>query len=315
MGLFGLVLLVACGNVAGLLMVRGAGRRQEIAVRFALGASRRRVVQSLLTEGLLLASIGTAAALVLVVWLAPVMSAYGLPGLGGAHVDLQPDLALVGYAAAITLFTALVCGITPALRSTKGHITAEIQKGGSRTATGHLRMRHTFVVAQVAISLLLLVVASLFLRSLLRIASIDPGFDVAHGVVVRVPASSVAPGQQVAVSEQIAGRLRSVAGVRSVSWAMLIPLGNDLRGERFAVAGSSERGARTLRQQRRPRIFRDDAHSAAAGARFPRERPPGSAVGGRLSARASRDRTFQARKRSESWSTSHPAKQRRLSAS
>ena len=90
----------------------------------------------------------------LVMWLAPVLSEYGLPGLGGAHVDLQPDLVLVAYAAAMTLFTALVCGITPALRSTKGHITADIQKGGSRTATGHLRLRHTFVVAQVAISLL-----------------------------------------------------------------------------------------------------------------------------------------------------------------
>jgi putative ABC transport system permease protein len=246
MGLFGLVLLVACGNVAGLLMVRGAGRRQEIAVRFALGASRRRVVQSLLTEGLLLASIGTASALLLVFWLAPVMSAYGLPGLRGAHVDLQPDLTLVAYAAVVTLFTAIVCGITPAMRSTKGHITADIQKGGTRTATGHLKLRHTFVVAQVAISLLLLVVATLFLRSLLRIASTDPGFDVAHGVVVRVPASSVPPGQQVTVSEQIAGRLRTVAGVRSVSWAMLVPLGNDLRGERFAIEGRSETGARTL---------------------------------------------------------------------
>ena len=246
MGLFGLVLLVACGNVAGLLMVRGAGRNQEIAVRFALGASRRRVVQSLLTEGLLLASIGTASALLLVVWLAPVMSAYGLPGLGGAHVDLQPDLMLVAYAAVLTLVTAVVCGITPAMRSTKGHITADIQKGGTRTTTGHSKLRHTFVVAQVAISLLLLVIATLFLRSLLRIASTDPGFDVAHGVVVRVPASSVPPGQQVAVSEQIAGRLRSVAGVRSVSWAMLVPLGNDLRGERFAIEGQSERGARTL---------------------------------------------------------------------
>lgn len=255
MGLFGLVLLVACGNVAGLLMVRGAGRRQEIAVRFALGASRWRVIQSLLTEGLLLAALGTATALLLVVWLAPIISAYSLPGLDGAHVDLQPDLALVAYAAGLTLFTALVCGISPALRSTKGQIVSDIQKGGTRTATGHLRLRHTFVVVQVAISLLLLVVASLFLRSLLRISSTDPGFEVAHGVVVRVPASSVAPGQQVAVSEQIAGRLRTVAGVRSVSWAMLIPLGNDLRGERFSVQGRSERGARTYVNSVAPGYF------------------------------------------------------------
>ena len=246
MGLFGLVLLVACGNVAGLLMVRGASRRHEIAVRFALGASRRRVIQSLLTEGLLLASITTAMALLVVAWLAPVMSAYGLPGMGGAHIDLQPDRMLIAYAVAITLLTTLVCGITPALRSTNTQMTAEIQKGGSRTATGHLRLRHTFVVAQVAISLLLLVIASLFLRSLLRLTSIDPGFDVAHGIVVRVPASSVAPGQQVTVSEGIAGQLRSVAGVTSVSWAMLVPLGNDLRGDRWAVPGRSGPGPRTL---------------------------------------------------------------------
>jgi predicted permease len=255
MGLFGLVLLVACGNVAGLLMVRGASRRQEIAVRFALGASRRRVIQSLLTEGLLLASISTAGALLLLAWLAPVMSAWGLPGLTGARVDLQPDLALVAYAGAITLLTAIVCGITPALRSTKGHITVEIQKGGSRTSTGHLRLRHAFVVAQVAISLFLLVIASLFLRSLFRISSLDPGFDVAHGVVVRVPAASVAPGQQVTVSEQIAARLRSVAGVRSVSWAMLVPLGDDLRAERYSLPGGLERGPRTYVNSVSPGYF------------------------------------------------------------
>jgi predicted permease len=255
MGLVGLVLLVACGNVAGLLMVRGAGRRQEIAVRFALGASRRRVIQSLLTEGLLLASIGTAGALLLVAWLAPVMSAWGLPGLRGARVDLQPDLALVAYAGAITLFTAFVCGMTPALRSTKGHIIADIQKGGSRTSTGNLRLRHTFVVAQVAISLFLLVIASLFLRSLLRISSIDPGFDVAHGVVVRIPAASVPAGQQLMVSQQIAGQLRGVSGVRSVSWAMLVPLGNDLRAERFTLQGRSEPGPRTYVNSVAPGYF------------------------------------------------------------
>jgi putative ABC transport system permease protein len=277
MSLFGLVLLVACGNVAGLLMVRGASRRQEIAVRFALGASRRRVIQSLLTEGLLLAAISTAVALLLVVWLAPAMSAYGLPGLGGAHVDLQPDPQLAVYATVIMLITALVCGITPALGSTKGHITADIQKGGSRTATGHTRLRHTFVVAQVAISLLLLVIASLFLRSLARISTLDPGFDVAHGVVVRVPASSVAPGQQVAVSEQIAGRLRAVAGVRSASWAMLVPLGNDLRAERFAVAGRSERGPRTFVNSVGPGYFETLRIPLLRGRDFSTSDRPGAA--------------------------------------
>jgi len=276
MGLFGLVLLVACGNVAGLLMVRGASRRQEIAVRFALGASRRRVIQSLLTEAMLLASIGAAAALLFVAWLAPVMSAYGLPGLSGAHVDLQPDLMLVAYAGAVALLTAFVCGITPALRSTRSALTADIQKGGSRTATGHMRMRHSFVVAQVAISLFLLIIASLFLRSLLRLGSVDPGFDVAHGVVIRVPASSVPTGQQVMVSEQIAGRLRSVAGVRAVSWAMLIPLGNDLRGERFAVAGGSDRGPRTYVNSVAPGYFETMRIPLLRGREFSVNDRPGS---------------------------------------
>ena len=197
-----------------------------------------------------------AVALLLVVWLAPVMSAYGLPGLGGAHVDLQPDLTLVAYAGAVTLLTALVCGMTPALRSTKGRITADIQKGGSRTATGHLRLRHTFVVAQVAISLFLLVIASLFLRSLLRLSSIDPGFDVAHGVVVRVPAVvGCRPDSRCMVSEQIAGRLRRVVGVR------VGELGDgDSAGRRFARRAIRRRrrirARRTdVRQQRRAGIF------------------------------------------------------------
>ncbi len=255
MGLFGLVLLVACGNVAGLLMVRGATRQQDIAVRFALGASRRRVMQSLLAETSLLAILGGGTALVVVMWIAPALSEFGLPGLSGARVELQPDLVLAAYAAGVTLLTILFCGITPALRSTKGHITADIQKGGSRTATGHLKLRHAFVVAQVAISLLLLVVASLFLRSLVRIASVNPGFDVAHGVVVRIPASSVPAGQQALVAERVTERLRRAAGVRSVSTAMLIPLGNDLRGERFRIEGRSDPSPRTYVNSASPGYF------------------------------------------------------------
>lgn len=177
------------------------------------------------------------------IWLAPVLNAYRLTG--SAHVELQPDAPLVAYAAAVTLLTALVCGLAPALGSTKGRITSDIQAGSSRTATGRLRLRHSFVVAQVAISLLLLVVASLFLRSLMRLSSIDPGFDVAHGVVVRIPAAAVPAGEQVAMSERIGERMRRIVGVRSVASAMVIPLGGDNRGETFRIEGYPERRART----------------------------------------------------------------------
>jgi predicted permease len=273
MTLFGLVLIVACANVAGLLMARGAARRQEIAIRFALGASRRRVVQSLLTESLLLALIGSGVALLLVIWFAPVLNAYTL--IGPAHVELQPDAPLVVYAAAVTLLTALVCGLAPALGSTKGRITSEIQAGSSRTATGRLRLRHSFVVAQVAISLLLLVVASLFLRSLMHLSSIDPGFDVAHGVVVRVPASAVPAGEQVAMAERVAEQLRRVVGVRSVASAMVIPLGGDNRGETFRVEGYPERRARTSVNSVSPGYFQTMGIPLLRGRDFQRSDTPG----------------------------------------
>jgi predicted permease len=245
-GLFGLALLVACGNVAGLLMVRGADRRQEIALRFALGAHRRRVVQALLTESLVLATAGTAVALLMVIWLAPASGGLALPGLGAGHIELQPNLPLVLFASGLTFATALICGIAPALRSTHASITADIQKGDTRTSTGPLRLRHAFVVGQIAVSLLLLVVAALFLRSLMRLSYIDPGFDVAPGVVVKVPAAAIPPGQTLEFGDRVSDAMRRVPGVRSVSTAMLIPLGNDIRGERFTVQGHPERQAATL---------------------------------------------------------------------
>ena len=274
MAIFGLVLLVACANVAGLLMARGAARRQEIAIRFALGASRRRVVRSLLTESLVLAFIGSAVAWLLVIWLAPVISGYSL--IGAAHVELQPDATLVAYAAAVTLFTAIVCGLAPALGSTKGRVTSDIQAGNTRTATGRLRLRHTFVVAQVAISLLLLVVASLFLRSLMRLSSIDTGFNVAHGIVVKVPAAAVPAGEQVLMAERVAERLRRIVGVRSVASAMVIPLGGDNRGETFRIEGHPERRARTSVNSVSPGYFQTMGILLLRGRDFQRSDMPGA---------------------------------------
>jgi predicted permease len=253
--LFGLVLLVACGNVAGLLMVRGAGRRQEIAVRFALGANRLRIIRALLTESFLLAIAGTALALVFVVWVAPRIFESTIPGLGTSHIELQPGLMLIIFATGLASVTTLICGLVPALRSTRAAIITDIQTGNTRTATGHLRLHHGFVIAQVAISLLLLVIASLFIRSLVRLSAIDPGFNIAHGVVVRVPASAVPPGREVELADRVSDALGRLPVVRSMSAAMLIPLGNDMRGERFTVEGHPERRARTLVNSVGPRYF------------------------------------------------------------
>ena len=300
--LFGLVLLVACGNVAGLLMVRGADRRQEIAVRFALGANRWRVVRALLTESFLLSIGGTAIALVFVMWLAPEILESAIPGLGETHIELRPSFMLVIFAASLASVTALICGVIPALRSTRVAITADIQKGNTRTATGHLRLHHGFVIAQVAISVLLLVVASLFIRSLARLSSIDPGFDIAHGVVIKIPASAVPPGREVEAGDRVSDAVLRLPGVRSVSTAMLIPLGNDIRGEGFTIEGHPERRARTLVNSVGPRYFetmgipllrgRDFNRSDKLGAPavaivsegfarayFPDENPIGRAVG------------------------------------
>jgi predicted permease len=274
--LFGLVLVAACANVAGLLMVRGADRQQEIAVRFALGASRRRVVQALLTESLVLATAGTAAACLLLLWLSRAVGGLALPELGAGPIELQPNMNFMFFALVLTFATALICGLAPALRSSHTRITADIQKGQTRTSTGHLRLRHVFVIGQIAISLVLLVIASLFLRSLVRLSYIDPGFDIESGVVVKVPAAAIPPGQTLAFSDRIADVMRRIPEVRSVSAAMLIPLGNDIRGERFAVPGHPERQAATLVNSVSPGYFetmdipllrgRDFLLSDAAGA-------------------------------------------------
>jgi predicted permease len=258
MALFGLVLLSACANVAGLLLARAAGRQREIALRFALGASRTQVVRLLFAESFGLAVLGTIAGAILSLWVTNVLNTVSFNG-SGLNVGLAPSGSLAAYGLALLTATGLLAGLAPALRTTKPNITAAMQSGGSAMATQRLRLRHAFVVGQVAACMILLVLSSLMLRTLTRIASMDPGFDIERGLVaiVGVDPRQYAVDGGLALGERLAERIQAIAGVEAVSFANMRPLGVDFSRTRLTVAGESNAapGALTYVNSVGPRYF------------------------------------------------------------
>ena len=235
--LFAILLLLGSVNVAGLLLARAASRRQELAIRTALGAGRWRVVQSLLVESLILSTLGTVAGVLLNVLLMP------LPG-SAANGFLQmmvPDARLIGPALLLIAVTTLLCGAMPALRATRGHVLERLRQEEG-THSGRLPIRHALVVSQVAMSLLLLVVASLCLRSQMRVFAVNPGFDLDHGVVARITLEPRrdTPEGRVAVAERLVDRLEGLPGLRTAAATSIVPLGGDALVASFHPAGRSD---------------------------------------------------------------------------
>jgi putative ABC transport system permease protein len=231
--IFGLLLLVACANVAGLLLARAADRRREIAIRLAIGASRGSVVQMLLVETLMLSIIGTAGGLLLTVWLTGLLTTVQLPNAAGLHLPgVQLDLRLTLYALAVAIFTALFCGLAPALQATRVNLTPGLkeQSSGSRRRGGGLR--GVLVAGQVFASVLLLTMCLLFLRSLQNVGTVDPGFDIEHGITARVALDQhrFTEEQRGLFAERAVERLGALPGITSASFASLIPLGGDSVG-------------------------------------------------------------------------------------
>ena len=256
--LFGLVLLIACANVAGLLLSRAAGRRREIALRIALGAGRARLIQGLLAESFLLASGGALAGLLLTVWLMPALNT-PISGLGDIHLNLAPGLSLYAYGLTLIAITGTACGVIPALKATAGNLVTEIQQGGGHGATGRLRLRHAFVVGQVAASATLLVIASLFLRSLMRIATLDPGFDIEHGAVARIDLGPDRHERGAAwqFAQEVLDRIGRIPGVQAASVADIVPLGGTDSSATWVQkeAGPPTTGARTFLNSVGPEYF------------------------------------------------------------
>jgi putative ABC transport system permease protein len=258
LALFGVVLLSACANVAGLLLAKAAGREREIALRFALGARRAEVVRLLLMESFGLAILGTLVGALLSVWLMRALTVLSLPGAGRLDLALGPSLSLGAYSVALLAVTGLLCGIAPALRATKRNVTAVMQSGESHSVTGRLRLRHAFVVGQVAGCLILLVLSSLLLRSLTRISEMDPGFDIERGLVasVNVDADRYASDGGLPLGERLVERLQQLSGVESVSFANILTLGTDRSRTRLRVSdASSNDGPESYVNSVAPRYF------------------------------------------------------------
>jgi predicted permease len=224
----GLVLLIACVNVAGMLLARGTARRREVAVRLALGAGRGRLVGQLLTETTLLFVLGGAAGILLASWLTGGLTGFvsRLPGeLSMLSLDVGVDARVVGFALLLSFGTAVLFGLVPALRASRPELVSALKEGAGGTAR-RSRLRSAFVVAQVAVCMLLLMSAGLLARSLQNALAIDPGMDP-RGVVtaaldIRPHGYDEARGRM--FYRELRDRLAARPEVESVSLAGHIPL-------------------------------------------------------------------------------------------
>jgi predicted permease len=226
MGAVGLVLLIACTNLANLLLARASGRRKEIALCVALGASRWRVVRQLLVESLLLALAGGASGLLLAVWMLELVAAYRPPINIPVWIETAVDWRVLLFALGASLLTVVLFGLAPALQATRTDLVSALKDAGQRAGRSRSRLRSGLVVAQVTLSLMLLVAAGLTLRALGRLQTTSPGFEVENGLVASfdlgLQGYDEPRGRD--FERRLLERVRQLPGVRAVSLTDLLPL-------------------------------------------------------------------------------------------
>jgi predicted permease len=223
----GLVLLIACANVASLLLARASSRRQELGIRLAIGAGRGRLVRQLLAESLLLAVLGTLSGLLLNFWLTSLLSRVQLPLPLPFQLHIAPDWRLLAYSAAVAMASALFCGLFPALKATRADLNTALKRQELQSSRRLWNMRNALVAGQLAISTLLLAAGLLFLENLSRSTSMNPGFDVDHTLWASmrlVPAKYTTPEKTQALVNTALDSLRALPGIEAASIAHVVPL-------------------------------------------------------------------------------------------
>lgn len=224
MAIVALVLLIACANVANLLLARATARQKEIAVRLALGAGRQRIISQLLMESLLLALAGGVAGLAFAVWIDRALISFLPVGISTLAVSTTPDWRVLAFAFGISLLTGVAFGLAPALQSTRVNLAPTLKDSvGSIAAGGSVGLRKALVAAQVSLSLLLLIGAGLFIRSLQNLKELDPGFRTKNLLTFAVdPTSNGYPKERsLQFYRQLKEGLDSIPGVESSSLAVV----------------------------------------------------------------------------------------------
>jgi len=241
MGMAGLALLIACANVANLLLARGAARQREIAVRMALGAGRWRLMRQFLLESLLLSMTGGAVGLIVAVWTIQGLVAAIPPSVGALGLSTELDPRLLGFTLALSALTGLLFGVAPAARATRLKLEATLREQGS-SASGSLssvRFRKALVASQIVLTTVLLVGAGLFARSLNNLKRLDLGLRADHLIAFSVAPelNGYTPQRTIAFFDDLRQSVAGLPGVRSVSAAELPILTDSAAGSNVTIEG------------------------------------------------------------------------------
>jgi putative ABC transport system permease protein len=314
LGAVGLLLLIACSNLANLLLARAATREKEIAVRVALGAGRSRIVRQLLTESLALAMAGGSLGLLLAIWSVHVLRG-AVPDMFPVLQHMSVDLPVLAFTLGLSIVTGLLFGMVPAWKSSHADLNTTLKEAGGRSesAGGSHRVRSFLLASQVALAVLLSVSAGLLLRSFVRVAAVNPGVRVAHILTMNLSLPTVkydTPVKRANFYKDLTERLESLPGVRSAGAVVFLPLRVSILSFRIGVNGFQIQGRQPVTQGQEPmadyrmvtpgyfntigialrkgRLFdqHDDLdakrvaliNEAMAGKHFPRENPLGQNI-------------------------------------
>ena len=229
MAIVGVVLLIACVNVANLLLARAATREREISIRVALGAGRHRLVRQLLTESVLLALAGGALGLLLAYWGRDLLWNFTNPFLGDSWIDLAINPRVLAFTFGISLLTGVIFGLVPALQSSKPNLSETLHEGGRGGGGGvrQQRLRSALVVAEIALALVALIGAGLFLRSMRLTQQIDTGFEMKQLALMNINPVNTGyePERAMQLYDELLERLAAIGGVESIALSANRPLG------------------------------------------------------------------------------------------
>jgi predicted permease len=274
LSLAGLVLVIACTNVATLLLARADRRRKEMAVRLGIGAGRARVLRQLVAESLLLAGLGGALGLGFAVWGSRLLLRLVSQGADPVALDVDLDWRKVGFALGVALATGLAFGLVPALQATRVDLAAVLQQGsrgvhGTGRGGHRLPLGRALVAAQVGLSLVLLIGAGLFVRSLQNLMRVDPGYVTGGLVTARIdPTLEDYPAGRAVLYERLVERLQAIPGVRSASLSLTRLLTGSMAASNISLPGYNQRPSENMDVQRNcvtPRYFATVGLTLVAG--------------------------------------------------